>query len=562
MSATAHPDTALFASSLFDGIPDGHRALVWTAPDKRSHWCDGPDAISDAAVALAGAADVYIGAGLRRAGHGPHVRGAYEDITGIVGLWADLDYAHPVHKGKVLPPDVDAVLGLLAELPLAPTFIVHSGHGLQAWWGFAEPYMFEDAADRARTAALVRGWHQRITAAGRAHGWAIDSVWDLPRILRLPGTFNRKSAPYRPVELVGPFGPVYAGPSDFADHVVPVPVPERPRAAGGGRTFSDVQTVAGITYDPAAEPPADRLTALATNDKKFQGSWDRTRRDFTDRSPSAYDQSLASIAARAGWSDQEIVNLLIAARRKHGDDLKRPDYYQRTIERARSGTAEADLVATADLADLATEDRDKQLAILSAVFGARLTRVIRRGARNAGLVYVLEFAGADEDSPPIAVTLQAEGVRSIQSLRAVQDAIFANLDRVMSDYARARWRGLVQVIANCAEEDLFDDAQRAAEVWEWVRSYVKERDKGESVASVRAAFLGDEPYVYDGRVSIHILHLRSYIVTAFHDIVPAAELRLRLRESGFTGGPVTMRIDDRVVTRYRWTADAARLETE
>lgn len=48
--------------------------------------------------------------------------------------------------------------------------------------------------------------------------------------------------------------------------------------------------------------------------------------------------SLADIAIRAGWPDQEVVNLLICWRKMHGHDLKlRERYYELTLNRAKEG---------------------------------------------------------------------------------------------------------------------------------------------------------------------------------------------------------------------------------
>jgi hypothetical protein len=84
-----------------------------------------------------------------------------------------------------------------------------------------------------------------------------------------------------------------------------------------------------------AEPPADKLRALLQN-PKVRASWDHDRDDLQDRSASAYDLSLASFAAARGWSDQEIVDLLIASRRHNHKPVKlRADYYERTLTTAR-----------------------------------------------------------------------------------------------------------------------------------------------------------------------------------------------------------------------------------
>jgi len=91
-----------------------------------------------------------------------------------------------------------------------------------------------------------------------------------------------------------------------------------------------------LVLDPYAVPPKLKFGLLAEIDRKFVTSWNHQRPDLTDQSPSAFDLSLAVFAAIIGWSDQEIVNLLIAHRRRHGADLKlRPDYYRMTIRKAR-----------------------------------------------------------------------------------------------------------------------------------------------------------------------------------------------------------------------------------
>jgi hypothetical protein len=81
------------------------------------------------------------------------------------------------------------------------------------------------------------------------------------------------------------------------------------------------------------------MEAICENDPRFKRTWDRERRDFQDQSASSYEMSLADAAARAGWSDQEAANLMIAWRRKHGEDVTkslRPDYVARTLQRAKA----------------------------------------------------------------------------------------------------------------------------------------------------------------------------------------------------------------------------------
>lgn len=89
-------------------------------------------------------------------------------------LWADLDNCTPAQYPAFGFP---------------PTIIVNSGHGLHAYWRLIEP---------CSDGALVS---QTTKAIGKIMGG--DSVFDVVRILRIPGTHNYKYGdPPLPVEIV------------------------------------------------------------------------------------------------------------------------------------------------------------------------------------------------------------------------------------------------------------------------------------------------------------------------------------------------------------------------
>ena len=97
---------------------------------------------------------------------------------------------------------------------------------------------------------------------------------------------------------------------------------------------------------------------LFRSNPKAKASWDRKRSDLQDQSASAYDMSLAMYAAQANWTDQEIVDLLIASRRKHGDDLKlRLDYFERTLAKVRESNPAPEEVAPDELTESAEAER-------------------------------------------------------------------------------------------------------------------------------------------------------------------------------------------------------------
>jgi hypothetical protein len=108
------------------------------------------------------------------------------DIRIVRALWDDLD--------DVAPEDAKIQLSKagLPDLSIS----INSGHGAHAYWLLADPYVINDYP-----AGLVNGKRalspkaQKIQAivqgiAGLADA---DHTFDLPRLMRLPGTFNRKN---------------------------------------------------------------------------------------------------------------------------------------------------------------------------------------------------------------------------------------------------------------------------------------------------------------------------------------------------------------------------------
>jgi hypothetical protein len=138
-----------------------------------------------------GRADVWFGvAPLRerpRAG-----RGTAADVARLTALFADLD-----HKPGALTPEQSAkVIGTLsALLGTPPAAVVQSGHGLQPYWPVKDT-----GDDLDRSARTLARWGRLVAQVAGDHGGTVDNVYDLARILRVPGTVNLKD-PDRPVDV-------------------------------------------------------------------------------------------------------------------------------------------------------------------------------------------------------------------------------------------------------------------------------------------------------------------------------------------------------------------------
>ena len=160
-------------------------------------------------------------------------RGAIEDIIGIPGLWLDLDYqSGDAHKAQNLPPDMETCLDLLVEGPHAPSLIVHSGHGLQAYWLFNEAWYFDGDLweERALASRMLLGWQRWFQVHAASRGWHVDSTADLTRVFRVPGSLNYKSDPPTMVQLLEEHAYRYE-PADFLDYLADDAPSSTPKAA-------------------------------------------------------------------------------------------------------------------------------------------------------------------------------------------------------------------------------------------------------------------------------------------------------------------------------------------
>lgn len=200
------------------------------------------DAIAARAATRAETSCVWFGVATRRE-HLRDGRGGSADCHQTPGLWLDIDVAGPRHADSSnLPPTLDDAWTLLKRFEHPPSIVIDSGGGLQPWWLFTEPHQLPDDQ-------LLDRWHATWSRLAGELGWRIDNVFDPARIMRLPGTLNRKpDVPPAPVEIVEATDLAY-DPGDLAEILDdPTPPPARnPRVpyTGGDRPGDEFNQ----TYD-------------------------------------------------------------------------------------------------------------------------------------------------------------------------------------------------------------------------------------------------------------------------------------------------------------------------
>ncbi|MER0476976.1 YfjI family protein [Streptomyces sp. Edi2] len=168
-------------------------------------WSGGQFARADQAAEFAaqlderGAQGIYARVTTVRAPLPPDMRGTAEDSCALLDMWSDIDILGPGHKAKDLPADTASALRIWRESGL-PTWsqVIHSGGGLYVRACLARPAVIGEDLDLEEAQHLARGWQQILKASADRLGVAYGAgVGDLPRVLRIPGTVNRK-VPDRP----------------------------------------------------------------------------------------------------------------------------------------------------------------------------------------------------------------------------------------------------------------------------------------------------------------------------------------------------------------------------
>lgn len=137
-------------------------------------------------------------------GHSVQEQTRRQDTACAVAFLAlDIDLAKGVHAAKNLPENEEQALKLLEEAGLPePTLIIHSGGGIYPIWQLQRPLLLKTSEDRSRVQRLWSAWNEQACSVWKRHGLKLDTIAELARVLRVPGTFNPKTKPAKPVYIL------------------------------------------------------------------------------------------------------------------------------------------------------------------------------------------------------------------------------------------------------------------------------------------------------------------------------------------------------------------------
>jgi hypothetical protein len=114
-------------------------------------------------------------------------RGTAADVTRLAALWCDLDVkpraCADLGVAEAIVDELSAIMGT------RPSARVYSGGGLHPYW------TVDDGPAGDAAGGLLKRWGRLVAAVARRHGARVDNVFDLSRMMRLPGSVNHKNTP-------------------------------------------------------------------------------------------------------------------------------------------------------------------------------------------------------------------------------------------------------------------------------------------------------------------------------------------------------------------------------
>lgn len=362
---TAHRDRIKQAHSFLETVigpllsPD-RCVVIWTLPDKQTRLFADFQEAARYAIERADDSDVYfctcaVSSAIRRG------RGKFEDMAGMIALRVEIDVSGPGHKAKKLPPDKQIALQVVDSIEPKPAVIVDSGGGLHLYVLLEAPWIFQNDDDRRLAQAFMKRYWATVAAPFVNRAWHIDPSHDLTRVLRVPGTMNRKDPDnVRPVKLLR-LDPTLRYTRDQLDKLL-LPAPTNDdwkshapdSSTAKAKVKSSGRSPGGVKYP---SPSGELIRELCACSRTFEATWNLRRSEFTktDGTPdwSRYDQAVASTMAASLFEPDDnndrlfdqIAGAIQALRDRHcprqadRDKARRSDYIAQTVGNALAWAA-------------------------------------------------------------------------------------------------------------------------------------------------------------------------------------------------------------------------------
>jgi len=303
-----------------------------------------------------------------------------------------------------------------------------------------------------------------------------------------------------------------------------------PRDEGRVVTMPARQEVGGseLLFRPDATPPFDAFVQL-NEDREFKKTWTRKRTDLPDQSVETYDHALAGFAVRAGWTDQQVVDLIIYHRNQQVEPLKLGShYYADLLGQAKAAGTPTSAPATAE------SNRPELLDVLNRALKIEIRKIVKYGG-NGGTFELQLADGHKVDIGDAATVLSQRHVRA-----AIADATTDVVPALKTN----QWDRIATAIFKCAGPAPIEEPPESIETRWLVRARLRtvavldidERDRAGLAKIIRDDAQGSGHWAFrnqDGQIMVQLGGLLAAIRLNHGILLSFKEGGKRLRKLGW-----------------------------
>lgn len=580
-----------FLETMYHGKNKKDYILIWNNPGRASKFCKNIDDAVQHVSNLAGSRNVYFGVCTSPENYGVNRRCKMNKAAGIPGLYLDIDYScDAAHKKSDLPPSLDDAMELTRIHGLTPSMVIHSGHGIHAYYLFKDFWNFTSDDERIDAADLAKRLNKACAAIGEERGWAVDSVFDLARVLRVPGTMNMKDgmdaveakilsidairytreqfeSALPKLEETPKEVPLFSE-DELATEVKPTAKKAAPRAFNSVFDAEVARLKAELVISPFQTVSPARMESLADiSGPKFWATWDNKRKDLRDDSASSFDGSLLMFALRAGWTEQECCDLMIAHRHHMGHNLKLENrqYYARSIVTQRDFIASGSTkkknppprseVVPIPVNGIIDADAKRQLNIasLSSKFGVMILKITKYLEDPEPIYYLTAEVEDRQTGRRMPKEIKLGTVSGIIDGRIFRNKVAALANVIIETMKAAKWAKIAQqLIDSCIEIDVAPEMTDLGQIDVWLHEFLGNKEQRTLIDAVDTK----DPFIEGGVWHFWKDKFFRWCKTVKHCELGEKTFLVNMRRYGCRPQIVHLKIDNKRTTRSVWSAPA------
>ena len=484
-------------------------------------------------------------------------RGKLEDTGAVVAFAADFDIAAP-DRGKkdTLPPDFETVMQIIDKLQFRPSRLIDTGRGVHAYWLFSSVVELTTEQEITQAAEASELFHRTVVMPA-AEPYSVDSVFDLPRVLRLPGFQHIKSG-REVAEIHGDKGEVFGDLYDYDELVADVQQLAAQQSIKPKTTKTKTQSRGGgsVAWDLEREPQHFVIETLKKNTRFVQIIKNKAA-DLP--SASEVDFAVANICLNLEIADEETARVLVWVRQHMGVAPKRTnaaalvEYYQATLANARERQGATERVGevlqqvrdaktppkaapkpakkskstetkkdapAAPVAPLPAAERELALHTLRTELGLPLSRIVKYHSHRP--LYELHFTDADI---PVECTIE-----DIITPKNFQARVAAVTDKLIPSFTKKEWNQLAALLLEVVERAELDLTTKT-QVEEWLNDYLENLPPADwddrANAYPRPFYMGERP----ARVAVSVANFATFIRRQGIGTISTGDIRIRMLQA-------------------------------